>query len=279
MKLISMAITLIAVSSIIKIAGGIVSGSVALVADGLDSIINVATMSMAYYLHLKSRRPPDYTHRYGHWGFEDLSSLILSLILVALGTSIVILSVYKMGGFHSVSGEAPYYALLSTGVLMLSFISFRMYGSRAKSVALLSESRHLAIDLIESIVVIGGVFLAVEISGLYDLITAVGIGFLMYLASASNVWELYTTITHEMPDPLLDETLKGIALTVEGVRDCHRVRARKMGGRLFIDLHILVDEETTIAEAHKIAHRVEEKIKVKIPEVEDVVIHIEPIEH
>ncbi len=269
-------IILIAAASLLKIVGGGLSGSLALVADGLDSMINVTTMSMAYYLHVRSKLPPDKEHRYGHWGLEDFSSLLLSLFLVGLGTLIIVLAILGAEHPHVVAEEAILYAVISTATLAASFTLFRVYGRRRGSVAILSESSHLAIDLVESLAVLCGVFLAVRFTHIYDVIVAMGVGVLMYLAALMNVRRLYGIVTHKMPDPLLEEALRKTALSVVGVKECHEVRAREMGGKLFIDLHLVIDGGVTVSEAHELAHAVERKIRNLIPNVEDVVVHVEP---
>ncbi len=70
--------------------------------------------------------------------------------------------------------------------------------------------------------------------------------------------------------------IEEIARKVPGIRDRHAIRVRRLGGAIFVDMHVLVNPELTIREAHNLAHKVEELIKAKVDKVEDVVIHVEP---
>lgn len=269
-------ITLVTINASIKILGGIFSGSLSLLADGLDSSINIVTVIMAYYFYTRSKRPPDTEHRYGHYGFEDISLLILSLFLIALGTMVILTSFIKLEAGHIISKEAIWYAVISTITLIISYLILYISGLKTSSIAIRSESQHIMIDLIESMLVLGGVSLAVSISPFYDLVVASVIGVLMYIIASYNISRIYKIVTHKMPEIELDKKIKKIALSINGVKECHKIRARDVGGRIFLDLHILVNDRIDVMTAHEIAHKVESEIKSKIVNIEDIIVHIEP---
>lgn len=278
MILIIFSIISMTIMVLIKILGGLLSGSISLLADGLDSLINIFTMSIAYLSFKKSKYPPDTDHRYGHWGFQDYSVIILSIVLILVGSGIIFTSVSKLGFEHVISWDAILYAIISTIILVGSFLSYYFIGVKEDSRSLIVESKHLFVDLFESILVLAGVSISVFISSIYDLLVAIIIGVLMYIIAAQNLKDIYTVITHKMPIPNLDDKIIKLALDVNGVMECHNIRARQIGGKIFIDLHILIDKNMDISTAHKIAHVVEERIKKNLSGIEDVIVHIEPIE-
>jgi len=270
------AVCLSLISALAKIVGGLVSNSYSLLADGLDSTINSVSMSLSAYLYLKSRKPPDREHPYGHYGYDAVSAIITSLIMVFLTAVIGYTIVLNIDKPHMVGGIGLVFAVFSTFTLILSVLMFRMLSLKLKSLALRAEVRHLRVDILESLLVLFGVLMAIVINPMYDYITAVAVISLMILGMVENLREVVETLTYKVPSQQLLNKVKGIALSVHGVKECHSIRARRLGDNIFLDLHILVDENLSIKEAHEIAHKVEDRLRLEIEDVVDVVVHVEP---
>lgn len=91
--------------------------------------------------------------------------------------------------------------------------------------------------------------------------------------------EIYDSIVYKMPEKAQVKKIESIVSAFDNVKECHRIRVRKLGHYLFIDMHVLVSENTPLYDAHKLTEDIENTLKREIPNVADVVIHLEPFEH
>lgn len=263
-------------SALIKLIGGFLSNSYSLIADGADSTINILTMSIATYLYLLSQRPPDKEHPYGHYGFEVLSAVITSLIMAFIAAIIATLAILRIGEAHIVYGIGIYFSAISTVFLVISIVLFYRVSKEHSSLALRAEIRHLMVDVVESLIVFLGVTFAVIANPVYDLIAAlVVIGF-MGKGIIENLLEVSESVTYKAPSEAPIRNIVKIAEDIPKVKRCYKVRVRKLGDALFLDLSIITESGISIEEAHEIAHKVENEIKRKLRNVKDVVVHIEP---
>jgi len=264
-------------SIFLRVHGGLTTGSIALLADGLDSIANVISLGLAYLFSTLARKPPDEEHPYGHMRIEALSFitsiLIMTSILVALSTMLWSKVVVEKL-VHVVDVSAIWYAFVSFLILLLSFVVLRR--AATESISAKAEVRHILSDVGESSIVFFNIILAVKWTPLFDILaTLLIIGLLSY-----GIIRNLVDLCYEVLDVAANvrEEVRKVALSVPGVRGCHAVRTRRVAGKIFVDLHIQVDGQVEVEEAHRIAHEVEEAILSNIPRVVDVVIHIEPIE-
>ena len=272
----SLAILLSLLATITKILGSIISGSIALLADGADSAINMSTIALAVYMFKRSKKKPDADHPYGHYGYEVLSSIITTIVMAVIATSIVMTVAYKLSHGYEVKGVGILFSAASTLMIALSTYILYQESKRHESLALRAEARHLAADILESVAVLVGVVLAVSMGYIYDAALALGVALFMGYGILANLREASESMTYRIPSEELMRKIESIARSVPGIRDCHAIRIRRLGGAIFVDMHVLVDPELTIREAHNLAHKVEELIRTRIDEVKDVVIHVEP---
>jgi len=263
-------------SALIKLIGGVIGSSLALLADWLDSLVNVFTISTATLFFIKSKEPPDKEHPYGHYGYDALSALITSVVMVSLASIIGVLSVMGLLGAHKVAGSAIVYSLASTLLLFLTALLIFRASKSYGSMALRAEYRHLMVDVLESLLVFLGVLLSVNVDPRYDLLTSLGVTAFMVRNAAVNIREVSQCLLYEMPAESLAEEIRRLSVRLKGVSSCHSIRIRRQGEALFVDLHLLVDPSMTVMEAHELAHSLERKIKEKNESIKDVVIHVEP---
>jgi len=274
-SLILVAILLSALAAFTKMVGALISGSIALLADGADSIINIGSIALATYMFTRSRKPPDAEHPYGHYGFEVLSATLTSIVMAIVMSFIISTTISRLE-HHEVSYLSIYFSAISTAILISSVYLFHRISGKYGSLALRAETRHLAADILESVIVLTGVILAVSLSYLYDLITALIVAAFMVYGIALNLKEISESITYKLPSRTLQNTIESIVRSTPGIIECHAIRVRRLGDALFVDMHILVDPKLSIEDAHKLAHRVEDFIKSSIKNIKDIVIHIEP---
>jgi cation diffusion facilitator family transporter len=255
------------------------TGSVALFADALESVVNVAAAGAALMAIRYAAMPPDANHPYGHDKAEYFSAVLEgALILVA---AFIILhecwSVWNNPRTPELSLIAFCVALTATAVNAVWCAVLFKQGKRLRSPALLADARHLLADVVTSIGVLIGVALALA-SGLLWLdpllaaLTAVNILF----SGARLVRESVGGLMDEALSPeLLARIRATVAAEAEGAIEAHDIRSRQAGRSTFIEFHLVVPGEMRVVEAHAICDRVEAALKAELGSA-IITIHVEP---
>ncbi|MCD6484931.1 MAG: cation transporter [Candidatus Odinarchaeota archaeon] len=272
-------IVLYFLSSTLKIYGGFVSNSLSLIADGFDSLINVVSSSFAFFSFILSQKPADEEHPYGHYGFEILSVIVTNFLMIALGAVVLVLALIKLEFSYMVAEVGIFYGFVTTTIIATATLSTFILARRTGSLSLKAESRHLFVDSVESILVLGGVFLSVSYSYLFDIVSSILVSSLMFYGALRNTLEIYDSIVYKLPGKELIKKIEALIHSFESVKECHKIRIRKLGAHLFIDMHVLVSENTSLYEAHKLTVLIEDALKREIPNIADVIIHLEPFEY
>jgi cation diffusion facilitator family transporter len=269
----------------LKLAAGLLTGSLGLLADAAHSGLDLVASTMTFLAIRISARPADSEHLYGHGKVENLSALAETALLLVTCLWIVHEAVRRLW-FHVGGVEASWWAFLvmvaSIAVNASRWRALHRTAKKYNSQALEADALHFRADMWSSSVVIAGlgaVRAADWAPGLAwlragDAVAALGV-------SAVVVW-VSLQLGRRTVDALVDTAPKGlerrIAQAVEaiaGVRDCHNVRIRPSGPRLFIDLHVLVDGGQTLAHAHGLTEEIEAAI-LKLAPGADVTVHPEP---
>ena len=183
----------------VKIIGFIMSGSMALLADGVDSLINILSISLTLHLFAKSRKPPDSDHPYGHYGFEVLSAIFTSVIMLIVVVLVVLFSLLKFQTHHEVQQTGLYFSVMSSLLVIISAYTFHKASRKYKSLALRAEIRHLSIDIVESLIVLGGVTLAIVFNPYFDILTALVVVILAGYGIFANFREVSESIVYRFP--------------------------------------------------------------------------------
>jgi len=225
---------------------------------------------------MAARKPPDREHPYGHSGYEVLSAIVSSIIMAFIAASIATIAVSGLGKVHYVERQGILYSAVSTVMIVLSVLALRKAAEKYQSLALRAEVRHLNVDIVESVIVLCGIVFAVELNPIYDIFTAFIVLGLMVRGIIENVSESTSSITQRMPSHSLERSIIDIAKKDPRVIDCHKIRMREIGDRIFVDMHLKVRGSISVQEAHDIAHDLEEEIKRSLRNIQDIVIHIEP---
>jgi cation diffusion facilitator family transporter len=233
---------------------------------------------MTYLAVRISGRPPDRTHLYGHGKIENLSALGETLLLLVTCAWIVREAVLRLGRHHQ-DLEVTFWSFAVMGISIVVDLSRARVLSRAakkhNSQALEADALHFQTDVWSSAVVIVGL-ICVKL-GLYaaDAVAALGV-------CAVVVW-VSVRLGRRTVDALLDtapaglqERISEVVEAVPGVHNCHAIRMRYSGPALFIDLHVLVDGNQTLFEAHELTERIEAAIAEIAPGA-DVTVHPEPV--
>jgi cation diffusion facilitator family transporter len=259
-----------------KIALGLTIGSLAMSADGFHSLLDgmsnvVALVGLAF-----ASRPPDSDHPYGHHRFETLTSLaIASFMLMALfGILQGAWNRWQSGGMPEVSGLA--FAVMGATICINLFVTTweRRAGKRLNSTLLIADSRHTLTDVFVSLSVIGSL-VAVWLGLVWaDLVVSIGIA----AAIGWGAWSIVRDAGLALSDIAVRDAqeIERIVLSVDGVRGTHNIRSRGAEGRVWIDLHIQVDPELNVGEAHDISSEVARTIETEFNRPADVTVHVEP---
>ncbi len=268
--------------SALKFAAGYFGKSQALVADAIhslsDTTSDIAVIAGSHYWS----RPPDESHPYGHRRMETLVSIFIGIMLLAAGLGI---------GWEGISSlrqkqAAPpgWIALAAACISILSKeIIYRWTaaaGRRVKSSALAANAWHHRTDAISSLpvfVAVGGALIFPSWSFL-DRVGAVIVSIFILHAAIKIIWPGISELIDVGAPQEIQTNINACALKINGVLDAHAIRTRYISTSIQVDLHIVVKGSMTVREGHAIADDVRDCIIGEIPDVVDVVVHVDPPE-
>ena len=297
MKLISLAgwIALLGNLSLalIKVTAGIAAGSLAVLGDGLDSATDVSIACMTLIISRIIHRPSDENHPWGHGRAETTATMVVAFIIFYAGMQLCLSSGIQL--FHYITHTVPAAdepKLLSTGtsVLVVTLISiagklllaWSQYhlGKKSGSIMVLANAKNMATDSIISISVLVGLAGARLLSlPVLDPLVAFLVGLWVLKNAISIFMQMNLELMDGNHDKELYHRLFAAVKTVQGVSNPHRVRIRKIAAHWDIDMDIEVDPDITLHDAHELAEQVEAAVRNAIPDVYDIVVHMEPEGH
>ncbi|MCL7394652.1 MAG: cation diffusion facilitator family transporter [Thaumarchaeota archaeon] len=259
----------------LKIAGGVLSGSTVLLADGSDSLLNVASGTVAYAFRTKSEKPPDSKHHYGHSLLEVYGSLLILALMVFILSFIAFIAIDKLKHnlIEPIDPIGIPFAVASLVLNLAMLMLLRTFG-RESTIASV-EARHISLDVVEGILSLSGVSSGVYVSAMYDVAVTFVLLALVAFFVARTFHELRASILAESPSEEVIKVLESTLASVDGVRGIHNLRIRQAGKKIFADVHLEVDRRLTVKEAHRICDEAERMLKQKLSNI-DIIIHIEP---
>ena len=264
----------------LKAAAYLVTGSVALYSDALESVINVVTASVVLYAIRFSLQPADANHPYGHSKAEYFSAVLEGVLIV--GAALLILR-EAYGAYQSPRNiEAPALGLaINAGAAVLNAAWAAVllnWGRRLRSQALVADGRHLVADVLTSVGVIVGVG-AAAVTGIAALDPI-----LAALVALNILWSGWQ-VTKQSLGGLMDEAAPPetqariwdlISEHGKGAMEAHDLRTRHAGRMTFIEFHLVVPGQLCVADAHEICDRIERGLKAEMGGEALVTIHVEP---
>lgn len=266
-----------------KCTAGLVGHSFALVADGLESGADVLS-GLVVLLGLKlAIKPPDADHPYGHGKAEPIAAIVVGVSLLGAAGTIIYESLHQIFTPHPL--PKPYTLVVLAGVLIVKELMFRYVGHVGDSIAstaVKSDAWHHRSDAITSAFAFCGISVAL-VGGLgweaaddwAALCAALVIIYNALKQTKPALWEL----TDSAPeDPNVEAKVRAISAGQPGVIGLDKCHARKMGLSYYVDLHIVVNGQISVREGHRIAHSVENAILKALPQVSEVLVHVEPEE-
>ena len=269
-----------AVLAIAKFITGIFGNSYALIADGIESTTDVFS-SFLVLLGLKySSKPPDENHPYGHGKAEPLITFAVVGFLVVSATVIAYESIEHIRTPHKT--PKSYTLIVLAIIVIIKEVFYRFFskkGDETKSTSLKADAWHHRSDAITSLMAFIGISIAIFMGPGYetadDWAALLASGFILYNAYLI----LRPALGEVMDEHMFDEMIEDIRETSEkvpGVLETEKCLVRKTGMHFHVDLHIIVNAEITVKEGHDIAHEVKNELLSQLPEISDVLIHVEP---
>ena len=255
------------------------TGSVALLSDAIESIVNVVTAIVALLAINLSAKPADDEHPYGHHKAEYFSA-VLEGVLIVLAAALILREAYA-GYLAPRLLDAPWLGLAVNGVATIINAGWAWAlvtrGRTLRSPALVADGRHLFTDVVSSIGVLGGVGVA-ALSGIaiLDPILAALVALNILWAGWGLMKESLSGLMDEaIPPATLSAIRKIISTESVGAIEAHDLRTRRAGRMTFIDFHLVVSGSTTVSAAHEICDNLERAIRQEIGEAL-ITIHVEP---
>jgi len=281
-KSLRLSLTLLVVNAslaMVKLLAGLLGHSYALVADAVESMADIFGSFVVWSGLRIAARPADENHPYGHGRAEPLAALIVAMMLFAAALGIAVEAVREILAPHH--APAPFTLGVLIGVVIVKEAFFRIASRLARftrSSAVLADAWHQRSDAMTSAAAAIGISIALVGGEGYesadDWAALFAAGVIFY--NAARLVPLGELMDAEPAD--IVGPARRLVEVQPNVRGVEKLFARKMGLRYLIDIHLEVDPEMSVREAHDVAHRVKDAILAAMPQVQDVLIHVEPYE-
>lgn len=260
----------------VKVAIGAFSGSLSVLADGFDSLLNSASNVVGLVGISVAARPPDPGHPYGHRRFEALATAGISVLLFATTATVIQGAVNR---FRNPSVPVVTLATFAAPIVSIAVQSYTAWyeyrrGHELKSQILIADALHTRADVLVSASVIAGLIaVRLGLPGADPILALIIAAFI-----AAIGFQIVRNSSRVLADTaVLDPAqVEQIAGRVPGVQSVHRVRSRGMEDDIHLDLHVRVPPSMPILEAHRVAHEAERRLREEVEGLHDVVVHIEP---
>jgi len=264
---------------IIKLVLGLISGSIAVLSDAVDSGTDLTAGAAALISIRIAAQPADEEHPYGHGKVETISASVAATIIGIGGGVVVFQAIRRLaGGEHDIDVGVGLIAMVIAAVanVLLAFF-MRREAKRSHSMALSAEATHLQTNVVQACAIIAGLLLvALTDEEVFDPLVALGLAAYMGWTAIGLVRvaasELMDTA---LPDHDLAVIHDVLVAHRHEVRGFHRLRTRRAGAVRHVDMHVLVDPDLTVTQVHPISDSIEHEIEARLPGT-IAVIHVEP---
>ncbi len=266
--------------AVVKLVAGIVGHSYALVADAVESLGDIFSSAMVWGGLTIASKPADENHPYGHGKAEPLAALAVALMLVGAAVGIAVQAIDEIRMPHQTPAWYTLVVLIVVVIIKETMYRYEVNAARrAQSTAVFVDAWHHRTDAMTSGAAAIGITIALVGGEGYE--TADDWAALVAcLVIVGNGFRFARVAVHELMDTLprtqLADEIQTSAVNVEGAQFVEKVLIRKMGPRLYVDLHLEVDPLMTVDKAHDVAHGVKDRIMQNWPAVADVLVHVEP---
>jgi cation diffusion facilitator family transporter len=263
---------------ILKFFGGFWGGSKALIADCLNSFLDLLANSAVLIGLNVARRPADADHQYGHGNADVIAASLVAIIIFATGLYI---------GFDSIhtiidkNYKPPRYWATGVAIFTIALKSIlyrytKIIGVRTKSPAVLANAYDHKSDVYASSGALVGIVCAQIGYPILDPIGGIWVGFFIVRSGVNLIRDNIHTLMSGAPDRELIDKVTLTACEIEKVRGVVTTRMRTLGAKLIVDIEIFVDKNLSVGEGHRIAHLVRDSLLAKYDDIIEVMVHVEP---
>ena len=266
--------------AIIKGLAGFFGNSYALIADAIESTTDIFASFLVLFGIKYSSRPADKNHPYGHGRAEPLVTFLVVGFLITSATIIAYESILNIQTPHQL--PKPWTLIVLGAIIIWKEYSFRIVMKRSvqtNSSSLKADAWHHRSDAITSVAAFIGISIALFLGKGYesadDWAALFASGFILY-----NSYHIFRPALGEIMDENLHDHLiaqiRVVSSEVNGIIGTEKCFIRKAGMKFHVDLHATVDSNITVKEGHDLAHKLKDTLRERIPELGQVLIHIEP---
>jgi cation diffusion facilitator family transporter len=266
----------------LKFTLGVIGNSQALIADAIHSVSDFFTDIVVLFGIWRGRKPPDEKHPFGHGRIETLATALVGIALI--GTALYIgirsaLNIYSHNEYHPTL-LAIVGASISIAVKEALYHYTIYTGRRIKSPLVIANAWHHRSDAFSSIAVLLGVGFAQIKPGwhILDAYAALLVSFFIIKVGLEISAKAFHELSDAAPAPEIIKKIKACSLGVEGVKEVHDLRVRTSGGKIQLEIHIVVDGRQTVVQGHRIAKKVEACLLEEVDGLNNATIHIDPLE-
>jgi cation diffusion facilitator family transporter len=264
----------------VKIGAGVLGHSYALIADGFESLLDIISSLLIWGGLKYAARPPDATHPYGHGKAEPVAAILGSVMILGAGAALAVESVMALSTRHN--SPAPYTLAVLAVVMIVKEFHFRRVKKLARetgSTAVEADAMHHRTDEVTSAAALVGIGITVFGGKGYEKADNWAALFACLVIAYNGLrifWPALSDLMDTAPSGNLVRDVRNASSKVEGVVETELCRVRKMGLEYYVDLHVRVDGAITVTAGHGIAHRVKDAVRQAVPDVADVLVHVEP---
>ncbi|MFS2107361.1 cation diffusion facilitator family transporter [Ralstonia sp. Ralssp135] len=266
--------------TVAQVAAGVLAGSQALIADAIHSLSDLIADFVVLFASHHSRKGPDQTHHYGHQRFENAASLVLGLLLLAVGVGMLWNAVVKLEHVEAIQPVRLIGLWVALGALAAKELLFRYMlavAERVRSSMLVANAWHARSDAASSLVVALGIVGNVLGYRLLDPVAALIVGLMVTRMG----WQFGREALHDLMDRAVDEeTVEAIHQAMRatpGVLGVHDVKTRRMGDMILVDAHLEVDARASVREGHNIALEARRRVMER-SDVLNLMTHVDPVD-
>ena len=264
----------------VKIVAGVIGHAYVLIADGIESALDIGGSIVIWGGLTVAARPADETHPYGHGKAEPIAAIAVGLGVLGAATGLAIESVREILTPHH--GPAPFTLAVLVVVIVVKEFLFRYVnrlGRQTESTAVKTDAWHHRSDALTSTAAFIGISAAL-LGGERWYSADDWAALFACAVIAANGIRLLLPAFHEIMDTApggkIVRSIRAVAISIPGVVDVEKCRARKMGLEYYVDLHVGVDGNISVHQGHDIAHQVKSAIQQSDSRIADVLVHIEP---
>lgn len=266
----------------IKWVAGYFGNSYALIADAIESTTDIVSSALVLFGIKYSSKPADKNHPYGHGRIEPLVTLaVVGFLMISAGI-IARQAIINIQNPHEL--PKAYTLIILAGIIIWKEISYRLVikkSKETKSSSLKADAWHHRSDAITSVAAFIGITIALIMGKGFEsaddwaaLFASFFILYNCYLIFRPAIGEVMDEHVHDE----VVANIRNISQKIDGIIDTEKCFVRKTGMKYHIDLHITVDKDISVKEGHAISHKLKDKLQEEMPEISNILIHVEPNE-